>query len=88
MLFAFILLLLRFGLALAFAFENIEPVTLLSLATVSWSLNLTETSLESPRLLVLARNGTEIETIGNFFLSARSYIFNVTDGNLPPGVFH
>ncbi|KAJ6532867.1 hypothetical protein DFH09DRAFT_1370135 [Mycena vulgaris] len=78
-------LLLHIGQALAFAFNNIGPITILELAKVSWTLDGTENNPTDLRLLVLAANGTGYETIGNFVFSLPEYIFNITDGNLPPG---
>jgi hypothetical protein len=85
MLFFLTVLTLLVGQALAFAFKDIAPITVLQLATVSWTLNGTEENPGDPRLLVLAADGTGLETIGNFFFSLNQYIFNVTDGNLQPG---
>ncbi|KAJ7479478.1 hypothetical protein FB451DRAFT_1239075, partial [Mycena latifolia] len=68
--------------ALAFAFKNVGPVTILELAKVSWTLEGTERNPTAGRLLVLAANGTGQETMENFGFS---YIFNITDGNLQPG---
>ncbi|KAF7333722.1 hypothetical protein MVEN_02328600 [Mycena venus] len=82
--FCFIFLfVLRIEQALAFAFTNVGPITILQLARVSWTLDPSDDQSEI-RLLVLAANGTAHETIGNFF-SMNEYIFNVTDGGLRLG---
>lgn len=83
MMWFWILLLLRIGQALGFAFTDIGPVAIGSVATVSWKLNETDAPFQICTL-GLGNGGIWQLKIGDFALKNGYYTFNLSS-TLPPG---